>query len=262
MNRRIPLALVPVAILASCHRPPSAPTANNAAAINDAAIAQGNAAALAAGGNVAATAPEGRDWATVVTRTPETGYRMGNPAAPVKLVEFGSRTCPHCAAFAATGMQPLIDKYVRTGKVSFEFRDWLRDGGDVSAALIGRCKGAEGFFPLLDAEFRSQPKIWAGEANQTKQQAAAVANAPEAEQAYILAKQIGYLDFATAQGIDDAKAHQCLRDTGTSDEIATMNARAKQDYKLSGTPTFLVNGKKVEADTWPTLEPLLKAAGA
>jgi protein-disulfide isomerase len=242
MIRRLSL-LLPLAMLAACQQQ-AAPAGNTAASP----------------ANVAATAPAGRDWSTVVTRTADTGYRMGNPAAPVALVEFGSRTCPHCAAFAATAIDPLIDQYVRTGKVSYEFRDWLRDGGDVAAALIGRCKGAEGFFPLLAAEFLAQPQIFAGEASQTRDQAEAVAKAPEAEQPYVLAGQIGYLDFARAQGIDDAKAHQCLADIATAEAIGTMNAAAKQDYDLSETPTFLINDKKVAAKTWPALEQDIKAA--
>ena len=120
MIRRLTLVLLPVAALAGCQQP----------AREDNAMANAVAPAPSPAANVAATAPGGRDWANVVTRTAETGYRMGNPVAPVQLVEFGSRTCPHCAAFAASGMQPLVDKYVRTGKVSYEFRDWLRDGGD------------------------------------------------------------------------------------------------------------------------------------
>jgi protein-disulfide isomerase len=213
-----------------------------------------------ASASVAATAPAGRDWASVVTRTAETGYRMGNPAAPVTLVEFGSRTCPHCAAFAASGMKPLVETYVRTGKVSYEYRDWLRDGGDVAAALIGRCKGPEGFFPLLDAEYRAQAQIFAREASQTQAMADAVAKAPAKDQAYLLAKQIGYLDFARQQGIDDASARQCLADMPTAEAIGKMNARADQQYGLDGTPTFLIDGKVVDATGWPELETDLKAA--
>ena len=92
MTRRLLLALLPLAALAGCHQ---------RAAPSNAVTATGPA-------NVAATAPGGRDWATVVTRTVDTGYRMGNPAAPVQLVEFGSRTCPHCAAFAASASWQLF----------------------------------------------------------------------------------------------------------------------------------------------------------
>ncbi|MGN6375898.1 MAG: thioredoxin domain-containing protein [Sphingomonas sp.] len=250
--------VMPVLALAACQQ--QSPTADTAAANEAAPAAVASNASAASPNAVAPSAPQGRDWASVVTRTPDNGYRMGNPAAPVTLVEFGSRTCPHCAAFAASGMQPLVEKYVRTGKVAYEFRDWLRDGGDVAAALIGRCKGTQGFFPLLTAEFEAQPEIFAKEASQTEAQADAVAKAAEKDQPYLLAQQIGYVDFAHAQGIDDAQARQCLSDVATAEAIGKMNARAKQDYALSGTPTFLINGKKVEATGWPELQSDIQAA--
>ncbi|MFL6763858.1 MAG: thioredoxin domain-containing protein, partial [Sphingomicrobium sp.] len=65
------------------------------------------------------------DWTRAVAATPEGGFRMGNPAAPVKLVEYGSLACPHCRHFEATGYKPLIQNYVRTGRVSYEFRNFL-----------------------------------------------------------------------------------------------------------------------------------------
>ena len=47
---------------------------------------------------------------------------MGNPNAKVKLIEIGSLTCPHCREFDEKGVPTLIDKYVKTGQVSWEFR--------------------------------------------------------------------------------------------------------------------------------------------
>ena len=59
--------------------------------------------------------PKNGDWSTVVTKTAAGGFVMGNPNAKVKLVEFGSMTCPHCAEFDETGGKPLIDNYVKNG---------------------------------------------------------------------------------------------------------------------------------------------------
>ena len=50
-------------------------------------------------------------------KTPEGGFLMGNPNAKVKLVEFGSLTCPHCAEFEEQGGKPLVDNYVKKGLV-------------------------------------------------------------------------------------------------------------------------------------------------
>ena len=76
-------------------------------------------------------APNG-DWSKLVSRTPEGGYLMGNPKADVKLVEFGSMSCPHCAEFEEKGAQKLINDYVKTGRVSYEFRNFVRDPLDIT----------------------------------------------------------------------------------------------------------------------------------
>ncbi|HWU93511.1 MAG TPA: thioredoxin domain-containing protein, partial [Sphingomicrobium sp.] len=76
--------------------------------------------------------PAGHDWTKTVAVTPEGGFRMGNPAARVKLVEYGSLICPHCRHFNETGYKPLLQGYVRTGKVSYEFRNMVLNAPDIS----------------------------------------------------------------------------------------------------------------------------------
>src|SRR5919112_6429232 len=66
--------------------------------------------------------PKGGDWSQVVNPTSANGFVMGNPNAKVKLVEYGSLTCPHCAEFDEKAVPALIDKYVKSGQVSWEFR--------------------------------------------------------------------------------------------------------------------------------------------
>uniref|UniRef100_UPI0035CC5047 thioredoxin domain-containing protein n=1 Tax=uncultured Sphingomonas sp. TaxID=158754 RepID=UPI0035CC5047 len=117
------------------------------------ATAAGNATTLAT-----TPAPAGGNWTETVSRTPEGGYRMGNPEAPVKLVEYGARTCPTCGAFSRDAAVPLARDYVASGKVSFEFRDFLVHGApDLAAALLGQCGGTATFFPVLDQMYAAQP---------------------------------------------------------------------------------------------------------
>src|ERR1700740_3605091 len=62
-------------------------------------------------------APKGGDWTAMVAPTPAGGFVMGNPKAKVKLVEYGSMTCSHCARFRQTGAATLIGKYVKSCRV-------------------------------------------------------------------------------------------------------------------------------------------------
>ena len=98
----------------------------------------------------AIAAPAGAAWADTVTITPEGGYMIGNPDAPLKLVEYASHTCGACASFAATGKAALKDKYVPTGVVSFELRNLVRDPIDLSIAALVRCGAKENMQPLSD----------------------------------------------------------------------------------------------------------------
>ena len=70
----------------------------------------GDANSSAPAASVAAVPPPvGKQWTDVVVKTPEGGYRMGNPDAPIKLVEYGSRLCPTCGNFGRTGQEPLTN---------------------------------------------------------------------------------------------------------------------------------------------------------
>ncbi len=82
-------------------------------------------------------APNNGDWTQTVAKTPEGGFRMGNPEAPVKLIEYGSLGCHVCAEFEEQGAPELRDTYVKSGQVSWEFRPYLlfpTDPGVSSAA--------------------------------------------------------------------------------------------------------------------------------
>src|SRR3954469_16458643 len=98
----------------------------------------------------ATKAVAGRDWSRVVAATADGGYLMGNPAAKVKLIEYGSLTCPHCGAFARESVPLLIEQYIKPGLVSYEFRNFARDPLDLGASVLVRCAGTAASFKLID----------------------------------------------------------------------------------------------------------------
>src|SRR3954463_15313398 len=77
--------------------------------------------------------PKGGDWTMVTNATPQGGFMMGNPNAKVKLVEYGSLTCPHCREFDEKGVPTLIGTYIKSGQVNWEFRNYVRDSFDIAA---------------------------------------------------------------------------------------------------------------------------------
>jgi protein-disulfide isomerase len=208
-----------------------------------------------------AQAPAGQDWTQVSAKTAE-GFVMGNPNAPIKLVEYGSRLCPTCKAFADEGYPTLKDNYVKSGKVSFEFREFLVHGpADMPPALLGTCVGAEPFFPLMEQMFANQAQF-------TDKFAAAqqaMQSAPEAQRFRAMADAMGLVEFVKQRGVPEAKAQACLTDAAEIDRLAkmTQDKGPGGDGTVAGTPTFLINGKVAQgAIGWKQVEEALKAAGA
>ena len=223
------------------------------------------------GGNVVAAAPvaakpapAGQDWTQVVSKTPQGGFRMGNPDAPIKLVEYGSRTCPTCGAFGQTGQKPLTENYVTTGKVSYEFRDYLVHGApDFAPSLLGRCVDPTTFFPLLEAMYLAQPQVEAKLADQqaTNQIQAQLQGKTPSQAAAAWGDYLGYVDFVKQRGIPEAKARACIADPKALEELIGMMNK-DEGSSVTGTPTFILNGTKIDGLGWTEVEAALKRAGA
>jgi protein-disulfide isomerase len=169
---------------------------------------------------------------------------MGNPSAKVSLIEYGSMTCPHCREFDETGVAPLINDYVKSGKVSYEFRNYVRDMFDLSASLIARCNGAKGFFPLERALYKDQAN-WVAKIQAAPQtQLEALQSLPPNQQFVEVAKLAGFQQWAAMRGVPQAKTSQCLTDEKTINKLVQMTSDATTQYpEVQGTPTFIVNGK-------------------
>jgi len=208
----------------------------------------------------AVPAPENGDWSTIVTKTPEGGFLMGNPNAKVKLVEYGSLTCHICAEFEEQGGKPLVDNYVKKGLVSWEFRNFVRDPFDVAASLLARCGGEASFFGLTRNLYVDQ-KDWVGKiqgAGPTEMQA--LQTLPQAQQFSRIADLGGLKQYAAMRGVPGAKAEQCLADESEVDRLVQMNTDASSTYNITGTPSFLINGSLVGSPRWEALEPKIEEA--
>lgn len=206
-------------------------------------------------------APNGGDWTDVVSETPEGGIVMGNPNAPVKVVEFASMTCPHCADFATTGFPELRDEYIKTGQVSLELRNFVRDPADLAAAILARCGGATPYFKLTEQIFANQDEWFEKLQAMTPAQQQRLEGLPPTGIATALAEQAGLIDFVRLRGVPEEKARQCLADQATLEKLTEMTASAAQQYQIPGTPSFLINGKLVDnAANWEALEPHIRAA--
>ena len=160
------------------------------------------------------------DARTVLQITPDDRV-LGNPDAPITIVEYASLGCPHCAHFTNDVLPEIKKAWIDTGKVKLVLRDFPLDEPSLRAAMIARCAPPERFYAFADTFFAAQDK-WMG----TRDYREALAR---------LAKLGG-------MGKDEFDA--CLKNTALENRIVEQRLIASKELDVNSTPTFFVNGSK------------------
>jgi protein-disulfide isomerase len=163
---------------------------------------------------------------------------MGNPKAPIVLLEYAAPTCPHCARLNATLIPKIKEEYIDKGKVFYIFRNFPLSPTDGAVEAIARvCLPADKYFQFLDLMFRNQPK-WDPDGYQIDDVGGAV-------------KQMARL-----MGVSPEEADRCMMDPKEQERINQVSLDAVKRYQIHSTPTLIVNGTVVEATeaTWPQLK--------
>ena len=155
-------------------------------------------------------------------------YVMGSPKAKVSVVEYASVACPHCARFDAQVFPALKAKYIDTGKVRFTLREMLvgtQDMVQVAAAgfMLARCAGHDRYFAVVEAVYRAQPEIFAS-------------NDPKAV----------FVRIAKDNGLDEKQMDACISDKASIDALNARVKYAEEVAKIDSTPTFVINGVKLD----------------
>jgi protein-disulfide isomerase len=165
---------------------------------------------------------------------------IGDPKASVEVVEYLSLTCPHCAEFNEKVFPAVKAKYIDTGKVRWTFRELLTPPAQVAGAgfLLARCAGPPKYAKVVDEILRSQPRWTSGSI-----------------------KPI-FVEIGKANGVSEEQFNACLGDQAA---ITAMEGRiqyAVETDKVNSTPTFFVNGQRLEGDHVPTLAQMEAAIAA
>jgi protein-disulfide isomerase len=165
---------------------------------------------------------------------------LGDPNAPVELTEYASTTCGHCKAFHDQVFPQLKEKYIDTGKVKLVWSVMPTQPAAVSlaGAAIARCAGEQQFFAVIDALFDAQDTLFEAASNPRKLQQDL--NAIGA-QFNLTADQVGTCI--------DSKEVRTL----------TIEGRDKAPASITGTPSFVINGEKIEDDTFDGLAAAIEA---
>ncbi len=166
---------------------------------------------------------------------------LGPPEAKVTVVEYASMTCGHCSKFHADVFPKLKEKYIDTGKVRFIMREFPLDNLAAAASMLARCAPENKVYPMMDMLFKTQPE-WA------------YVQGNPVPKLFEIAKQAGF----TQESFD-----KCLTNQKLLDQINAQRSRASEQFGITATPSFFINGKKLQGA--PTVEsfeamidPLLK----
>lgn len=163
---------------------------------------------------------------------------MGDPNAPVTIIDYASLTCAHCASFEVNTMPLLKENYIETGKVYYILRDFPFDPIATAAFMLAHCAGPERYFGFVGVLFRQQSR-WAF--TQTPM-----------DDLKALARQGGF---------SDESFDACMKDQKIFDHVKEVALRGAKTFNVRSTPTFFINGEKVEgALPWSEFEPLIQKA--
>ena len=207
--------------------------------------------------------PAGKQWSDVISPTADGGTLMGNPNAPLKLVEYAALSCSHCAAFSVEGFPKLRDDCVNSGRLSYELRFFMLNPLDVPSVVLATCNNApDTVIPMAEQFWAWQPTMFANLKSAGDEAMKSVQAMPANQRPAVIARLTGMNDFFAQRGIATGQGAQCLSDTSRATSLAAQTQKAQSDFNVTGTPAFILNGRNLEVANWDGLQPLLQKAGA
>jgi protein-disulfide isomerase len=159
---------------------------------------------------------------------PEGEIALGNPKAPITIVEYFSMTCSHCANFDIETLPELKKQWIDTGKARFVFKDFPLDSLALRGAMLTRCvaaeRGPEAYARLIEMLMKTQDN-WMGSKNMAQ-------NAQALDASVML-----------AGGQSKQKIETCLANKKLEEAILNGQLEAQKTYKIKSTPSFVIGGK-------------------
>lgn len=202
-----------------------------------------------------------QNWLQTVERTP-VSHIVGNPDAPVTVIEYLSYTCPHCREFAMQGEEILKLGYVSKGDLRYEYRDVAANPVDLTAAMMARCGAPEKFPGNHSALMMAQPQYNALMRLATKAQSDRWFNGDKAARRRAVASDLNLYAIFERRGYTRVELDRCLADQALADRIEGAIKADVAKYGPIPTPSFVVNGTMLEGvHTWDQLQQALAGAG-
>lgn len=168
--------------------------------------------------------------------------QIGDPDAPVTVIEYASYTCPHCARFHESAFKDLKENYIDTGKVNFIYREVYFDRFGLWASIVARCgEGAENrFFGITDMLYQQQDD-WARQSD------------PNAIVDRL--RRIG-----KTAGLTDDQLDACFTDADNAQALYALWLERSEEDNIDSTPSFIIDGRKYSNMPYAEMAELIDAA--
>jgi len=149
---------------------------------------------------------------------------LGDPNAPITIIEYASMTCSHCAEFHNKTYPDLKKNHIDTGEVKFIFREFPLDKLAMATSMLARCVDNEISMALIEILFKNRDR-WISEnaLNELK-------------------------NFSKQAGLDSNEFDACLNNQQLLDDLIAGKEKAIEDYKINSTPSFIINGEVVSGN--------------
>lgn len=145
---------------------------------------------------------------------------VGDPDAPVTIIEYASMTCPHCRTFHKEVYPILKEKYIDTGIAKLYFREFPFDPAAAAAFMLAQCAGEDKYFSMIDVLFEKQ-SVWS--------------RGKVVDELFKISKLAGFTQESF---------NACLKNQELLDNVLAIQKKAAEDYGVDATPTFFINGTK------------------
>lgn len=162
---------------------------------------------------------------------------LGSPSAPVKVMEYASPSCPHCRHFNEEVFPAFKRKYIDTGKVEYIFRETaIHPQFDGPAFMLARCAPKDKYFSVIDQIMRGQDEYFNP----------AIASGANADAQMTAAFRTVLMRTAQSVGLNEQQAMTCMQNDEALKKLSDRMESEGKQFDISATPTFVVDGKKVE----------------
>ncbi|MDB4348592.1 DsbA family protein [bacterium] len=152
---------------------------------------------------------------------------IGNPDAPITIIEFSDFQCPFCAKFHMQTLPTIMDEYINKGIVKLVFRDFPIQNihpNAVPASIAAECANEQGKFEQMYHMLFEKQKEWSN-----------------LETSYAIT---AFNQYASEIQLDEEKFDSCIKNVKYIEEVQ-KDLNEGRTYGVTGTPGFFIGNEEI-----------------